>query len=101
MIYYKTCGVLIDTWTNESGSRFVRIYADGYCEQGGHSTSTYNNYFETLPTPFKNTSYNVVASMLRPSNYDGNLNVYNKTTTGFNFYTQHRDNMYIATGYVF
>ena len=102
LIYYKTAGVLMETWSNKTYPfMFYQLYADGLCIQGARSTANYNNYVANLPIPFKSSDYIVVDTMFRTSNYDGNLNVHTLTTTGFTFYTQNRDNFFIAVGYVF
>lgn len=68
-IYYKTAGVLIDSY--ENGYSFYRLYADGWCEQGGYysSNNTLNGYtgleiIISLLIPYASNTYRVITSKM-------------------------------------
>lgn len=98
-------GKLIKKYNN--GTDWYRIYADGWCEQGGN-VKTATSGTVTLLKPYINTEYSLIGSWSYPvSNFDTGgfsdaLAFSNKTTTTFyysavaNYYFQWEAKGYIA-----
>lgn len=65
-----------------SGSRWYRLYADGWVEQGGYGAK---NETITLPIEMANTNYGVLAGLCitGSNNISYSVNVDSKTTTSF------------------
>ena len=69
-----TKGILTESYNN-SGS-WYRVYADGWCEQGGVITpsSTTVNYKITLLKPYLNTNYVLSLNNTEPNAYSSSSN---------------------------
>lgn len=67
---------IIDSWSD--GTEWYRVYADGWCEQGGYSTSSNITFFKE----FGDTNYTSLATWLTPVTGSGqSLCIQNKTNS--------------------
>lgn len=67
---------VIESWSE--GTEWYRIYADGWCEQGGHSTSSNITFLKE----FGDTNYTSLATWLTPVTGSGqSLCIQNKTNS--------------------
>ena len=68
-----------------NGTSWYKVYSNGWCEQGGKTTVTWNQSRQiTLPKPYKDTGYFVMASFSHWRNTDDNVMPYiaSRTTIG-------------------
>ena len=63
---------LVETYVN--GTSWYRVYSDGWCEQGGE-TSTVGTQTIMLLKKMKNTNYDVVKTIKGTSSYTGGTTV--------------------------
>ena len=55
-----TASVCVESW--HEGTEWYRVYSDGWCEQGGIAFVGTSPYTVSLSKPYKDGSYNIVAT---------------------------------------
>jgi hypothetical protein len=70
---------VIETWT--SGTSWYRKWSDGWIEQGGQNTCSYNGTNITLNTAFSNNNYTVTATALKDTDTNVEAVVASKAPT--------------------
>lgn len=87
--------------TYNSGTSWYRVYADGWCEQGGRCSATGQTV--TFLKPYKNTNYTITGGLIpgTPSATYEHLNIGSLTNTSF-YYTCYDGYqlMWCAKGYI-
>lgn len=98
-------GILSESYVN--GTSWYRIYADGWCEQGGRkSASTDGDYSVTFLQSYTDTNYTLAQwSGLKStygSQYNNGVSVKSLSTTGFtyNSYDYNNTLFWQASGYI-
>lgn len=76
---------IVETYIN--GTSWYNVYSNGWCEQGGHTTSSQGAKTVSLLKQYVNTNYSIVSNPYENRsdyNYIGCIN--GKTTASFGFY---------------
>ena len=78
------------TETYVNGTSWYRVYSDGWCEQGGVSSGSWNEITTVFLKSFINTDYNINLTNIgnrTPVSNDGVSSVRSKTVSGFVYTT--------------
>lgn len=86
---------VIETYSN--GTSWYRIWSDGWCEQGGRTTSTSVTFLKS----FVDTNYSFSGVSINSNSGGAASTVTNLTTTGCTYYTYgNAGGMWQACGYI-
>jgi hypothetical protein len=84
--------------TYSSGTKWYRVWSDGWCEQGGETNKAANI---SLLKNYINTNY-IITTGLNGTGSSGEIPAFNKTTSGFTIshsYVTSNNFMWQASGY--
>lgn len=95
-------GILVEKSSKDILPRWYRVYADGWCEQGGYITSSDNETKTiTFMKLFNNTNYSISLTQKWDSvNYNANANVQTTSTASMTITGQASGVYWQAYGYI-
>lgn len=75
---------IVETYSN--GTDWYRVWSDGWCEQGGQSSTYANATATTFLKPFIDTNYTILTNVVLNGNSAYHIVVYQKNTSDFTTY---------------